>query len=120
MKFTLHVFIFLFLCTSLYAQPIYQNGDGARLKILDGLKGETAEITIKIGEFYQAGKLKIELNDCRYPLGNRDANAFAELTIRDEGKDLPLFQGWMIASAPAVSALEHHRYDIWVLKCTIS
>jgi hypothetical protein len=28
-----------------------------------------------------------------------------------------LFTGWMFASSPAVSALEHPVYDVWVLDC---
>jgi hypothetical protein len=26
----------------------------------------------------------------------------------------------MIASSPAISALDHPRYDVWVLRCIIS
>ena len=29
-----------------------------------------------------------------------------------------LFDGWMIASSPALSALDHPRYDVWVLRCS--
>jgi hypothetical protein len=28
-----------------------------------------------------------------------------------------LFSGWMFASTPGLSALEHPVYDIWVLDC---
>jgi hypothetical protein len=28
-----------------------------------------------------------------------------------------LFTGWMFASSPALSALEHPVYDLWVLDC---
>ena len=28
-----------------------------------------------------------------------------------------LFSGWMFASSPAVSALEHPVYDVWVTDC---
>jgi hypothetical protein len=28
-----------------------------------------------------------------------------------------LFVGWMFASSPAVSALEHPVYDVWVIEC---
>ena len=30
-----------------------------------------------------------------------------------------LFSGWMFASIPALSALDHPVYDIWVLDCLI-
>jgi hypothetical protein len=28
-----------------------------------------------------------------------------------------LFSGWMFASSPALSALEHPVYDVWVIDC---
>ena len=28
-----------------------------------------------------------------------------------------LFSGWMLASSPALNALEHPVYDVWVLDC---
>ena len=44
----------------------------------------------------------------------------SELEIVETGDENRLFAGWMIASAPALSALEHPRYDIWVIRCTTS
>ena len=29
----------------------------------------------------------------------------------------PVFVGWMIATSPALSAMDHPRYDVWVLNC---
>jgi hypothetical protein len=34
-----------------------------------------------------------------------------------DGAPVDLFAGWMFASSPAVSALEHPVYDIWVIDC---
>ena len=31
-----------------------------------------------------------------------------------------LFTGWMFASSPALSALEHPVYDVWVIDCKAS
>ncbi|MEC8294787.1 MAG: DUF2155 domain-containing protein, partial [Pseudomonadota bacterium] len=28
-----------------------------------------------------------------------------------------MFRGWMMASAPALNALDHARYDVWPLRC---
>ena len=44
----------------------------------------------------------------------------AFLIIYDEKPDEPpqkYFSGWMFASSPALSALEHPVYDLWVLNC---
>ncbi|KCZ83625.1 hypothetical protein HAD_13524 [Hyphomonas adhaerens MHS-3] len=43
-----------------------------------------------------------------------DANAVE--TVSEENPEL--FSGWMFASSPGLSALEHPVYDIWVIRCT--
>lgn len=36
--------------------------------------------------------------------------------LRAEGENI--FRGWMFASSPALNALEHPVYDVWVINCT--
>jgi hypothetical protein len=36
------------------------------------------------------------------------------------GPDGLLFSGWMFASSPGLSALEHPTYDVWVISCNAS
>ena len=57
------------------------------------------------------------MDECRYPVDNPASNAFAHLTITESGRDGVVFSGWMVAASPALSALEHPRYDVWVLRC---
>ena len=38
--------------------------------------------------------------------------------IRDVRETAPRFSGWMFASSPALSALDHPRYDVWVVSCS--
>jgi hypothetical protein len=64
--------------------------------------------------------LQVVMKECRYPAGNPAGNAFANLEISETGKPGTLFSGWMIASSPALSSLEHRRYDVWVIRCTTS
>ena len=45
--------------------------------------------------------------------------AEAHLTIVDASAPQPVFDGWMIASSPALSALDHPRYDVWVMRCDV-
>ncbi|MEZ5716636.1 MAG: DUF2155 domain-containing protein [Paracoccaceae bacterium] len=35
----------------------------------------------------------------------------------EEARDDPIFTGWMVASSPALNAMDHRRYDVWVLRC---
>ncbi len=109
----------LLLGTPLAAQQV-TSASGGVLRALDKTSGHTIDLEIRNGEMATLGSLKIVLNDCRYPEGNPSGNAFAALEISDTGETRALFSGWMIASSPALSALEHQRYDVWVIRCTTS
>lgn len=87
------------------------------LRWLDKISGITEDIEIAVGETQPHGRLAIRLDDCRYPVNDPASNAFAHLTIRDSLQEQPVFLGWMIATSPALSAMDHARYDVWVLRC---
>jgi hypothetical protein len=93
---------------------------GAVLRALDTVSGALTDIEIGVGETAGYGKLAIRLEECRYPADNPASDAFAHLTILEVGRAEPLFRGWMIASSPALQALDHPRYDVWVLRCRIA
>ncbi|WP_238538209.1 DUF2155 domain-containing protein [Oceaniovalibus guishaninsula] len=90
----------------------------AILRGLDKRVGDVTDLALAKGDTVALGRLQVTLGECRYPRDNPSGDAFAYLVIRQAGEDRPVFQGWMIASAPALSALEHPRYDIWVMRCT--
>ena len=51
-----------------------------------------------------------------------DAVAYMEVTLQPRGviqvsEPRQIFRGWMFASAPAVSGLQHPVYDAWVVGC---
>ncbi len=99
------------------AQTAAVTGTGAELRALEKISGETTDFTLAPGERAEFGRMSIEMAECRYPAGDPAADAFAYLVIREEGADAPVFAGWMIASSPALNALDHPRYDVWVLRC---
>ena len=94
------------------------NGSGAVLRALDKVSGETVDVVIDASQQAQIFELQVALNQCRYPAENEAGDAFAYLVIHDRNEEK--FAGWMIASSPALNALDHARYDIWVLRCTTS
>lgn len=96
------------------------NAPGAVLRGLDKISGEVNDMTLAAGETVEFGRLDVELGECRYPADNPAGDAFAYLVIRQEGIEGPIFEGWMIASSPALSALDHPRYDVWLLRCSTS
>lgn len=94
---------------------------GAVLRGLDKVAGTVEDITLQAGTSAVFGRLTITLTECRYPLDDPTSDAFAYLSIRDSlVPDAPVFEGWMIASSPALNALDHARFDVWVLRCTMS
>jgi len=93
--------------------------DGAELRFLDKLTSETGDVSLGSGQSAKFGRLVVRLDSCRYPTGNPASDAEAHLTITEETTGSELFNGWMLASSPALSALDHPRYDVWVLSCVL-
>lgn len=90
---------------------------GAVLRGLDRINGDTTDFEIGTGDTFQYQRLKIDLVECRYPEGQKNTEGFAYLKIRDIFDEEDVFEGWMFASSPALSAMDHARYDVWVIRC---
>ncbi len=95
-------------------------GDGAVLRGLDKVAGETRDFRLQAGETARLGHLELQLGECRYPADNPAGEAYAWVGVRDTRGGDTLFDGWMIASSPALNAVDHRRYDLWVLNCITS
>ncbi len=92
---------------------------GAEIRILDKLTGALTDADIAVGQSTTVGKLTVQLNECRYPADNQTAEAEAHMTIVDSAVSTPVFKGWMVASSPALSSLDHPRFDVWVMRCDV-
>lgn len=108
------------LGTGVTAQEETESAPGAVLRGLDKFSGQVVDIEMLAGRTVRFERLSITLTECRYPAGNPSGNAYAGLQITEAGRDGVVFSGWMIASAPALHAMEHPRYDVWVMRCTTS
>lgn len=93
---------------------------GAVLRGLDKVAGRSHDIVLGVGESANFGRLTITLTECRVPADNPAADSFAHLLIHDGLTNTVVFRGWMIASSPALNALDHRRFDVWVIRCTSS
>jgi hypothetical protein len=103
--------------------PVIEN----RIAVLQGLDKVTARISpvrAPIGVPTSFGTLEIVARTCRETPPTEPPESAAFLEIRElppaSDPDAPtkeLFSGWMFASSPAVSALEHPVYDVWVVDC---
>lgn len=101
------------------AQEVAQ-APGAVLRGLDKIAGSSEDYVVDVGAAFTIGTLVVTLAECRFPRADPASEAYAWLTIRDESRAQVLFDGWMIASSPGLNALDHPRYDVWVLNCRTS
>jgi hypothetical protein len=108
---------------ALLAMPAHAEGyspsEGASLRFLDKLTSETGDVTLSAGQVAQFGRLMVRLDECRYPTDDPTSDSEAHLTVVEAATQRPLFIGWMLSSSPALSALDHPRYDVWVLSCLL-
>lgn len=111
--------ICLALCASTAAAQTMGDAPGAKLRLLDKLTGALTDMDLSNGQSQTVGRLTVQMDGCRYDPENPAAEAFAHLTVLDSSKPDPVFNGWMTASSPALSALDHPRYDVWVLRCDV-
>lgn len=93
---------------------------GGEMRVLDKLTGAVSDMTLQVGETGTLGHLRVTLNQCRYPVANPSGDAYAEVVVRYRDLADPVFAGWMLASSPALNAMDHPRYDVWALRCITS
>ncbi|WP_165611834.1 DUF2155 domain-containing protein [Cognatiyoonia koreensis] len=111
---------FMFCASTAAAAQQATSGPGGELRVLDKVTGIITDLSLTRGESGRVGSLEVKLIDCRYPTSNPSGDAFAELTVTYRDNPEPIFSGWMIASAPALNAMDHPRYDVWALRCMTS
>ena len=94
--------------------------EGAEVRQLDKMTGATSTVTLEAGEEQELGRLRVRLEGCHVPEQGGQHGTVAFLRVWDPQRDgqEPVFSGWMFAESPALSALDHPRYDLWVLGCT--
>ena len=102
------------------AAPI--EGTGAVLQGLDKVTARVSEIEAPLHRLLRFGTLEIIVRACQKTPPEEPPESAAFIEIRDAKPGeatVALFTGWMFASSPALSALEHPVYDVWVLDCMV-
>lgn len=89
------------------------------LRGLDKITGRLSTMTVNVGEKTTFGALDVYARVCyAHPPEETPENAaFLEIVENKEDGQLKLFSGWMFSSSPALSAMDHAVYDVWVMKC---
>ena len=100
-----------------------QSGSVAVLQGLDKVTARVSAIDAPLNIAVRFGTLEITARTCRRRPPEEPPETAAFLDIRDlKAGQAParLFSGWMFASSPALSALEHPVYDVWVIDCRMA
>ena len=100
-----------------------ESGPGFQVAVLQGLDKITARISTfeaPIEAIARFGSLQITARTChkRPPEEPPESAAFLEIIdVRPDSAAVEVFTGWMFASSPGLSAMDHPVYDVWVIDC---
>jgi hypothetical protein len=93
----------------------------ALLQGLDKITARVSKFEAPVDGRVRFGTLSIRVRDCEKspPEETPESAAFVEIDEMRPGEDKArrVFSGWMFASSPALSALEHPVYDVNLLEC---
>jgi hypothetical protein len=95
-------------------------GKVAVLQGLDKVTARVSTIEAPLDEPVTFGSLEVVVRVCRKtpPTEVPESAAFVEIDdAPPDGEKQRIFTGWMFASSPALNALEHPVYDVWLLDC---
>ena len=90
---------------------------------LDKITGRITRFDVYIDETVLFGALEITPRACYSRPANESqrTSAFLEVDQRSlTGTGTRIFTGWMFADAPALNAVDHAVYDIWLIECKTS
>ncbi len=122
------IYILVFIITTTLAGTAsaakWIDGKTAKLQALDKITARISTVEVPVGVSKLYGTLEITVDRCAFHPPEEPPESVAFITVRDVGygdhAPKQIFAGWMFASSPAVSALEHPVYDINVLACNFN
>jgi hypothetical protein len=90
---------------------------------LDKITGRVTRFDVYIDETVLFGALELTPRACynRAATEAQRISAFIEVDQRSlTGTSRRIFTGWMFADSPALNAIDHAVYDIWLVECKTS
>ena len=95
------------------------NYETATVRLLDKITAKSILADIKLNESYHFGSLDIKIYKCwNAPLAQRpESKMLLEISETKNEDKKQIFFGWLFASSPSISSLEHPIYDITAIKC---
>ena len=104
------------ICPQVAAEPY----GSAVLQALDKVTARVSTFEAPVGDSVRFGTLNIITRACdkRPPEETPESAAFLDISEIKLGEPtVGVYRGWMFASSPALAAMEHPVYDVWVVDC---
>lgn len=102
------------------AQAYQLEMNTAQLQAMDKITGRVSEIEVPVNGEVKFGSFSIVVRSCKATPPEETPENYAFVDVADttkDGKLYNIFKGWMMSSSPALNAVEHPIYDVWLLKC---
>ncbi|MGI9477863.1 MAG: DUF2155 domain-containing protein [Hyphomicrobiaceae bacterium] len=118
-----------FIIGALAVLPLTQNvaAQGVRIEnttavfsALDKVTARISKIEIPLNETVKFGSLNVTPRVCysRPATERPKTTSYVEIQeVQLDGKAQKIFSGWMFAESPALNAVEHPVFDVWLSDC---
>jgi hypothetical protein len=111
----------VFFCAA--AGPAY--AQRAVVRGLDKITGHARDYTLPIGRSTRIGSLEVIARSCSKsaPEETPEVSIYVEVFDNpparegEESERREVFHGWLFASSPGLSAVDHPTWDIWAVDC---
>lgn len=111
--------ISIFPVPSIADDMIEQNN--ATLKFLDKTTAQSRTSEVEVGSTINYGDIFIRVQACKKssPMEKPESAAFLQIWEEDLKTEESkwVFSGWVFASSPALSPVDHPVYDVWLIDC---
>lgn len=112
--------LFLIITAALPVKAEMRSYPVVKLQSLDKITARAEIFEARVGSTVKFGPLFIKVQSCRKsdPMDEPESASFLQIWEIDEENEAQwVFSGWMFASSPALSPMDHPIYDVWVLDC---
>lgn len=92
----------------------------AEMQAMDKITGRVSIINVPVDGEVRFGTFSVVVRSCKKTAEGEVPEDFAFVDVTDKSFDQEeynIFKGWMMSSSPAINAVEHPIYDVWLLKC---
>lgn len=90
---------------------------------LDKITTRIISFDVYMNETVQFGALRVTPRACHTRPPNEEPNTVAFVEIDEitlDSRIRRIFTGWMFAASPALNAVDHPVYDVWLKDCALS